>query len=124
MFSMPSLELVIERGQARCPYCVATAEYRFIERERNLIRYEVHCHRCDGRYREKLGVAVPNLPVLADPWLPAEQVAAVPVGERLRAALVAGRDRTVALAGTAAVAIKALEAPPWLTGVLARAQRP
>ena len=54
----------------------------------------------------------------------AEQVAAVPVGERLRAALVAGRDRTVALAGTAAVAIKALEAPPWLTGVLARAQRP
>lgn len=124
MFSMDCRELVIERGQARCPFCVAVAEYRFIERERSLIRYEVHCHRCGERYREKVGAAVRQLPAVVEPWSPAVQTPEVPVRQRLRAAAVVGRERAAALAGSATAAIKSLESPPWLTGMLARAQRP
>ena len=119
------MELVIERGHARCPFCVAVAEYRFIERERNLIRYEVHCGGCGERYREKLGAAVVRLPATIEPWLPAEQVPSVPLSERVRAGVRSGvtvaRDRTAELAGVAAVAVRGWETR--LTGMLARVQR-
>ncbi len=104
---MFSMELVIERGQARCPRCVALAEYRFVERERDLIRYEVHCAGC-GPYREKLGVALPNLPAIAEPWLPVLPEPKVPVRERVRAAAAVARERSLATSAAAVAGWQAL----------------
>ncbi|MGW0160385.1 hypothetical protein ACWDUN_13820 [Mycobacterium sp. NPDC003323] len=104
------MEMVIERGKARCPFCVAVADYRFIERERDLVRYEVHCDGCGQRYREKLGVAAPNLPVLVDDWVPVERQPGVPLSERLRAGMAAARARSLALSGSAAGAWQGLRA--------------
>ena len=51
---------VVERGLARCPRCVAVADYVFIESERNVVRYEVRCRKCGECYGEdsRPGVAV------------------------------------------------------------------
>ena len=126
---MVSMEMVIERGQARCPFCVAVADYRFIERDRNLVRYEVHCHRCGERYREKLGAAAVSAALATvEPWLPVVPEPSVPLADRLRAGVAAARERSLAAAGRASTAVgTALQrrrTTPWLTGVLARAQRP
>ncbi|MGP4055839.1 hypothetical protein ACTWP6_13620 [Mycobacterium sp. 4D054] len=43
---------VVERGLARCPRCVAVADYVFIESDRNVVRYEVRCRKCGECYRE------------------------------------------------------------------------
>lgn len=43
---------VVERGLARCPRCVAVADYVFIESERNVVRYEVRCRKCGQCYGE------------------------------------------------------------------------
>lgn len=120
------MEMVIERGQARCPFCVAVADYRFVERDRTIVRYEVHCHSCGERYREKLGAAaMTTAPATVEPWVPA--VAAepgVPLADRLRAAVTAARERSAAVTATAAAAWQRRDVPPWVTGMLARAQRP
>ncbi|WP_082753660.1 hypothetical protein [Mycobacterium sp. NAZ190054] len=44
---------VVERGLARCPRCVAVADYVFIESERNVVRYEVRCRKCGECYGEE-----------------------------------------------------------------------
>ena len=44
---------VVERGLARCPRCVAVADYSFVECGPNSIRYEVKCKRCGEAYSEE-----------------------------------------------------------------------
>jgi hypothetical protein len=43
---------VVERGVARCPRCVAVAEYSFTECESDYVRYEIRCPRCSEVYIE------------------------------------------------------------------------
>jgi hypothetical protein len=67
--------VVVERGSARCPHCVAVADYTFIESGRNVVRYEVHCQSCGEVYSEvnslvpQTGPVGRNLPI---PPLPPE----------------------------------------------------
>jgi hypothetical protein len=77
MFTMDS---VIERGQARCPRCVAVADYFFVEVSTNLLRYEVNCGRCGENYREEHGPVPPTFGAAVDEWLPA--VPKTPLRER------------------------------------------
>ena len=78
--TMYCMEFVVERGKARCPRCVAVAEYSFIELGPNLLRYEVNCAGCGELYREKLGPTAPKAGVVAtvDDWLPAVPEPSVP----------------------------------------------
>lgn len=46
------MSVVVERGLARCPRCVAVADYTFVESGPNSLRYEVHCGRCGEAYCE------------------------------------------------------------------------
>lgn len=43
---------VVERGAARCPRCMALADYRFHESDDGLLRYEVSCRPCGNVYSE------------------------------------------------------------------------
>ena len=63
--------VVVERGLARCPRCVAVADYVFIELGPNSLAYQVDCRRCGERYREVHGPAAPTFGVdaVAD-WVP------------------------------------------------------
>jgi hypothetical protein len=54
------VSVVVERGLARCPRCVAVADYTFVESGPNSLRYEVHCRRCGEAYCE---VHTPMAPV-------------------------------------------------------------
>jgi hypothetical protein len=58
-------ESVIERGRARCPHCVAVADYYFVELGPNLMRYEVDCARCGEVYCEEHGPVPPSFGALA-----------------------------------------------------------
>ncbi|KAA0080582.1 hypothetical protein CIW52_23550 [Mycolicibacterium sp. P9-64] len=66
------MSVVVERGSARCPHCVAVADYTFIESELDMVRYEVHCHACGEVYSEEssLAPAIPQERVLPVPPLP------------------------------------------------------
>lgn len=46
------MSVVVERGLARCPRCVAVADYAFVESGPNSVRYEVHCRKCGEAYCE------------------------------------------------------------------------
>ena len=46
------MSVIVERGLARCPRCVAVADYAFVESGPNSMRYEVHCARCGEDYCE------------------------------------------------------------------------
>ena len=93
------MESVIERGKARCPRCVAVADYFFIELSPNLLRYEVDCTRCGETYREEHGPVPPRFGVLAttDEWLPATQEPNVPLSHRVHALVAAVRTRCAAV---------------------------
>ena len=63
--------VVVERGLARCPRCVAVADYAFIELGPDSLAYEVDCRRCGERYREVHGPAAPTFGVVAvADWVP------------------------------------------------------
>jgi hypothetical protein len=47
-----AVSVVVERGLARCPRCVAVADYSFVETGPNSLRYEVLCKRCGEEYCE------------------------------------------------------------------------
>lgn len=71
------MSVVVERGLARCPRCVAVADYTFIESGPNSLRYEVDCGKCGEAYREvhnpvapAFAAAVDALVVLPPPVLP------------------------------------------------------
>jgi hypothetical protein len=66
------MSVVVERGSARCPHCVAVASYTFIESELDTVRYEVDCHSCGEVYSEvsSLAPAVAMERILPIPPLP------------------------------------------------------
>ena len=63
------MSVVVERGSARCPRCVAVADYAFIESELDMVRYEVDCRSCGEVYSEvnSLAPAVPGERILPVP---------------------------------------------------------
>jgi hypothetical protein len=91
--------MVVERGRARCPRCVATADYSFVEYEPNGVRYEVRCRKCGERYIEDLRPPVPGtaLAVIEPPlrWPPDhEPVPPRDVRAEVAAHLAAAREHT------------------------------
>lgn len=75
------MSVVVERGLARCPRCVAVADYTFIESGPNSVRYEVHCGKCGEAYREFNSVVAQDfttalLALAAPPELPTRVVGA------------------------------------------------
>jgi hypothetical protein len=93
---MMTMESVIERGQARCPRCVAVADYVFVEVSTNLLRYEVDCRRCGEAYREDHGPVPPTFGAVAaiEEWHPQVKVS---VRERVSPYVAALRTRTTSL---------------------------
>lgn len=61
------VSMVVERGLARCPRCVAVADYVFIETgsASGGLRYEVRCRKCGECYGEDSRPVV-NLPAVID----------------------------------------------------------
>lgn len=100
--TMYSMEFVVERGKARCPRCVAVAEYSFIELGPNLLRYEVNCIGCGEIHREKLGSVAHDVALTkVDDWLPAVRQPAVPLRERIDLWIATVRGRVAALSVSA-----------------------
>jgi hypothetical protein len=102
--------MVVERGRARCPRCVATAEYTFVEYEPNGVRYEVRCRKCGECYAEDLRPPVPGtaLAVIEPPlrWPPdLEPVPPRDVRAEVLAHLTSAREH--ALAGAGLVSLRA-----------------
>jgi hypothetical protein len=65
------MSVVVERGSARCPRCVAVADYAFIESGLNMVRYEVDCHACGQVYSEENSLVPPRAPAKREvPALP------------------------------------------------------
>jgi hypothetical protein len=50
--TITNVSKVVERGLTRCPRCVTTADYAFIEADFNVTRYEVRCRSCGEFYSE------------------------------------------------------------------------
>jgi hypothetical protein len=50
---MAVMNVVVERGLARCPRCAASADYCFIECGTEAIRYEIECRMCGELYCEE-----------------------------------------------------------------------
>jgi hypothetical protein len=46
------MSVVIEQGTARCPRCMAFADYSFHEGDGGLLRYQVICRPCGNVYVE------------------------------------------------------------------------
>jgi hypothetical protein len=44
--------MAVESGRARCPRCMAWAEYRFLDRGENKLEYEVKCGACGNVHSE------------------------------------------------------------------------
>jgi hypothetical protein len=64
--SAAAVSVVVERGLARCPRCVAVADYTFVESGPNSIRYEVHCTKCGEAYREVHTPVAPDFTAAVD----------------------------------------------------------
>lgn len=94
---------VVERGLARCPYCVAVTQYAFVETGPNSRYYQVDCKRCGEQYRE-LQELVPQaaVAVAVTEWAP--EPLAEPSALRERAAdwAKALRERVAAVASSIA----------------------
>jgi hypothetical protein len=60
------MSVVVERGLARCPRCVAVADYTFVESGPNSLRYEVHCGRCGESYCEVHSPMTPDFTAAVD----------------------------------------------------------
>lgn len=46
------MEMAVERGRARCPRCMAWAEYRFLEWGEDRLEYQVQCDACGHLHSE------------------------------------------------------------------------
>lgn len=110
--TMYSMEFVVERGKARCPRCVAVAEYSFVELGPNLLRYEVNCTGCGETYRERLGPVASTAGALAtvDDWPPAVPEPSVPFRERVDGWIGTVRSRAAALSASTSAAWTAARA--------------
>jgi hypothetical protein len=51
--TIDAMDVVVERGLARCPRCAGTADYCFVECGTDSIRYEIECQACGEHYREQ-----------------------------------------------------------------------
>ena len=60
------MSVVVERGLARCPRCVAVADYTFVESGPNSLRYEVNCAKCGEAYCEVHTPVAPGFTASAD----------------------------------------------------------
>ncbi|KAA0099861.1 hypothetical protein CIW49_09905 [Mycolicibacterium sp. P1-18] len=60
------MSVVVERGLARCPRCVAVADYTFVESGPNSLRYEVHCGKCGEAYCEVHTPVAPDFTAAVD----------------------------------------------------------
>ncbi|MCV7420813.1 hypothetical protein H7K45_09715 [Mycobacterium yunnanensis] len=60
------MSVVVERGLARCPRCVAVADYTFVESGPNTLCYEVQCGKCGEAYREVHTPVAPAFAATAD----------------------------------------------------------
>jgi mono/diheme cytochrome c family protein len=50
----------VEFGTARCPRCMAHAEYRFLDLGDGTVEYQVRCGACHGVYSEVTAAAQPG----------------------------------------------------------------
>lgn len=81
------MSVVVERGLARCPYCVAVTQYSFVELGPNSVSYQVDCKRCGEQYRELQEPVLAS--VRATDWTPVRvEQPALPLASRL---VIAGR---------------------------------
>lgn len=55
--------MAVESGRARCPRCMAWAEYRFLDHGDNKLEYEVQCATC-GHVHSEVNI-VSNMPFAA-----------------------------------------------------------
>lgn len=55
------MSTVVEMGAARCPRCMAMADYRFYENGDDLL-YEVSCRPCGNVYSEVCSPTLVNSP--------------------------------------------------------------
>lgn len=53
--------MAIEHGRARCPRCMAWAQYRFLERDDKL-EYQVQCDACGNLYSEVTAASTVTTP--------------------------------------------------------------
>lgn len=84
------MSVVVERGLARCPHCVAVTQYSFTELGPNSLCYEVDCKKCGERYRELHGPTAPKFGVDAvTDWVPDVPPSQPTPGGRMRAWLAA-----------------------------------
>jgi len=60
------MSVVVERGLARCPRCVAVADYTFVESGPNSLRYEVNCSKCGEAYCEVHTPVAPDFRAAGD----------------------------------------------------------
>ena len=49
--------VALEHGRTRCPRCMASAEYRFLDRGDDTLEYEVRCGACDNVHSEVTAVS-------------------------------------------------------------------
>jgi hypothetical protein len=91
------MSVVVERGLARCPRCVAVADYTFVESGPNSVRYEVHCRKCGEAYCEVHTPLAPDFAAAVDALVvhpPPVPPTAFEVGRRRAATWLAGLRAT------------------------------
>lgn len=51
------MDMAVERGHARCPRCMAWAEYQILERGDDRLEYQVRCDACGNLHSEVTAVS-------------------------------------------------------------------
>lgn len=97
---------VVERGLARCPRCVAVADYAFVESGPNSLRYEVNCRRCGEAYCEVHNPVTPDFTAAAGALVVRPRDPEAPATEAFRQrALVRVADARESVSGVAGRAL-------------------
>lgn len=81
------MSVVVERGSARCPRCVAAADYTFVETGPESVRYEVRCKKCGETYCEVSAPYAPGPSAVVAPFTDPSRHDAADAGRPLRRAL-------------------------------------
>ena len=100
------MSVVVERGLARCPRCVAVADYAFVESGPNSMRYEVNCGRCGEAYCEVHSPVAPDFAAAVDALV-------VPPPLALPSAFELRRRRAAAWFTAAVARVSAAIRPMW-----------
>ncbi len=108
------MSVVVERGLARCPRCVAVADYTFVESGPNSVRYEVNCRKCGEAYREVNSPVAPDFTAVGKALaLPAPDVGAIMLGRRRPRWLVRLEHARHEVAVRTAAALAFVKHPDW-----------